>query len=292
MRNSPFYEYRAGLIQDLLETEPIHTGSWQRIDTSASPAHATYELTDVTVRLQVPAGPTVLQEMLQPDLPWAERHFLERIGGVPLNPPPSHEIWPHAVRGNGQHLDGGKFSHTYPERFWARYTGGHNLTGLEGDFVTIDGKLYRTTGNHHMPIGKPIDVSQFPKTERMGVRFRYGDLSDVISLLTRERLTRQAYLPIWFPEDTGVAQGQRVPCTLGYHFLIREDFLSMRYYMRSCDIYRHFTNDIYMAARLMQYVAQCIMDNGAPDLYLAQLSMFITSLHGFVGDKAKLEAML
>jgi len=287
---TPFYEHRAGLIQELLETEPIHTGSWQRIDTSSSPAHATYELTDVPFRMHVPRGRQALQDMLQPDLPWAETHFQERVGGEPLNPPPSHEIWPHAVRGNGQHLDGGKFSHTYPERFWARYTGGHDITGLEGDFIHEDGKMYRMVNGQRY--GSPIDVSRFPRVERQGVRFRYGDFADVVELLKREPLTRQAYLPIWFPEDTGVHAGQRVPCTLGYHFLVREGWLTCRYFMRSCDIYRHFTNDVYMAARLMQEVCQMVNLGTEHELLPAQLIMYITSLHGFVGDREKLEAML
>lgn len=253
--------YKRELIAQLLETDPIHTGSWQRIDTSSSPAHATYELLDVTVRYQVPRSPGVMAQQLSPDLPWADAHFLERIGGEPLNPPPSHEIWPHAVGGNGRHIDGGRFSHTYPERFWPKQANS---------------------------IGMPNSWS------RKGIRYSYGDLADLITLMSRERLTRQAFLPIWFPEDTGVLENQRVPCTLGYHFMIRDDVLSCRYYMRSCDIYRHFTNDVYMAGRLMQHVANKVND-AAPDQPLVrtgQLTMYISSLHAFVGDRAKLEAIL
>jgi len=281
---SNFTLYKKELIAQLLETEAIHTGSWHRIDTSHSPAHATYELTDVTVSLKVPAKLSRLQDELKPDLPWADDHFLERIGGIPLNPPPSHTIWPHG-QFNGRHLTEGRFSHTYPERYWPRHAG----------IVTCH-ESYTGSGYDDM---EPVD--QYGQTDsgrqvcegRFGIRYQYGDLNDMIRLLKRERLTRQAYLPVWFPEDTGVVENQRVPCTLGYHFLVRNNQLSCRYYMRSCDIYRHFTNDVYLTARLMQYIAGELCE----DIYkvpvrVGQLVMYITSLHAFVGDRDKLEAMI
>src|SRR3546814_17811567 len=74
----------------------------------------------------------------------------------------------------------------------------------------------------------------------------------------RSPYTRQAYLPVWFPEDTGSASGQRVPCTLGYQFLIRETpagkVLHIIYNMRSCDFMRHLADDIYMTIRLAQWM--------------------------------------
>jgi hypothetical protein len=248
---------KRALAQQLLQTEPLHTGSWQRLDTSTSPAHATYELVDVMVKYPVPLSISRLQEEVKPDLPWAEKHFLERIGGVPLNPPPSHKEWPWGSF-NGRHMASGQFSHTYPERYWPKRAGWE---------LAID---------------------------RVGVRYRYGDLQDVIELLTNERLTRQAYLPVWFPEDTGVHHGERVPCTLGYHFLIRGLTLTCRYYMRSCDIVRHFTNDVYMTSRLMQHIVHRLnLAAGIDDdpISVGQLTMYITSLHGFVGDKVTLEAI-
>lgn len=295
-----FQSTKQEIIRELLATTPIHTGSWQRIDTSASPAHATHELLDVMLSIDVPMSLEEWQNELLPDLPWADRHFLERIGGIPLNPPPSHEIWPYAVRGNGQHIDGGKFSHTYPERFWPKHAGEVECHdpysfGNMGGVIPVD-KYGQADDGRQMCHG------------RRGIRFHYGDLSDVISLLVREPLTRQAFLPIWFPEDTGVHAGQRVPCTLGYHFLIRDNVLTCRYYMRSCDIYRHFTNDIYMAGRLMQYVADSLNTenyhvlrdtDGSPmdppdfvPVTTGHLTMYITSLHAFVGDTLKLRELL
>lgn len=132
-----------------------------------------------------------------------------------------------------------------------------------------------------------------------GYRFKTGDLRDVADLLIAEPYTRQAYLPVWFPEDTGVTEGQRVPCTLGYQFLIRDGQMHLSYHLRSCEAYRHFTNDVYMAVRLAQMIVndmhlRCAskMREIAPEgLQLGNLHMTIGSFHGFVGDQANLEAL-
>lgn len=266
--SSRFVSQKQSLIRRLLQKEPFHTGEWQSMDTSAYPTHATHELMDVSVEYETPLSLIQLREELQPDLPWADDHFEERVSGKPLNPPPSHVDWPFAVGGNGRHLNGEepKFDHTYPERFWPKYAG-------------------------HPPKIHGTDI----QLQASGIRFVYGDLNDVISLLHKNPHTRQAYLPIWFPEDTGATVGQRVPCTLGYHFMIRRNVLSMRYYMRSCDILRHYTNDVYFATRLIQFVAEELNRTGGVDggeIYPGNLTMHIASLHAFVGDRSKLEKIL
>jgi hypothetical protein len=274
----------------LLGTMPIHIGQWQSKDTSKIPQMATFELTDITFRMDVPGSQEELVKVLGDDLngDWAEAHFLERIGGVPVNPPPSHTMWPWA-RHNANHQEGPalEFSHTYPERMWPRYAG------------------------------------RAMALPNRGIRFDYGDLQDVVNLLVQFPLTRQAYLPIWFPEDTGVSHRQRVPCSLGYHFMVRNGVMSCRYYMRSCDLIRHFTDDVYMAARLLQWVVQQVNWKNAdmeddsptcpnpwhdsaparargialcrecpPGIGPGELVMHIASLHAFVGDQYKLDQLV
>lgn len=294
MSNAFQHQYRA-LCSMLLDMEPFHTGSWQSTDTSAQPLRATYELQDVVVRYDMPDNVQSLAEEVQPNLPWAEIHFGERVGGRPVNPPPSNEIWPWARHNKRFQVDGEgtkPFSHSYPERMWPRYRG-YDTTGLSGNFTYEDGKLYRTD-NNGFRLGGPIDVTQFPRTDRMGIRYRYGDLNDVLDLLVREPLTRQAYVPIWFPEDTGTHHGERVPCTLGYHFMIRDGRLSCRYYMRSCDAIRHFLDDVYMACRLTQWFVEefnsRIAETAPPASKIepGNLIMYITSFHAFKGDEWKL----
>lgn len=87
-----------------------------------------------------------------------------------------------------------------------------------------------------------------------GIRFKYGNLSNVIDHLNYDIDTRQAFLPIWFPEDTSAAGHERVPCTLGYLFQRRKGYLDITYYIRSCDAIRHFRNDIFLTIGLLEFV--------------------------------------
>jgi hypothetical protein len=245
------------------------------MDTAASPAHATYELIGRSFTWAVPPTMKELQDMVPANQPWADEHFAERVGGEPLNPPPSHVRWPWA-RYNATHQDDHRrFSHTYPERFWPKFA---NVGAVR-------------------PNGRQVYLPH------NGIRYEYGDLSDVVDLLVRSPLTRQAYLPVWFPEDTGAHHGQRVPCSLGYHFMIRYGELHCWYSIRSCDFVRHFTDDVYMAARLVQWVCDQVNDRwnteGVPEnhpmttnLTPGNLTMHISSLHAFIGDQTSLTRLV
>lgn len=260
-------EVMPNLARMLLAQEPIHTGEWQSMDVSQSKVHATYELVDMSIMMDVPGDPVVWAASLGPDLNlgWADEHFRERVGGIPLNPPPSHERWPWA-RHNGNHQSGQQkqFSHTYPERMWPKNAGLGNWP-----YSPV------FTGNSHQ-----------------GIRFAYGDLADVVNLLVRSPMTRQAYLPIWFPEDTGTVHGERVPCTLGYHFMIRNGAMSVTYYMRSCDLIRHLTDDLYLAGRLLQWMVDCYNSESGNFIIPGRLVTHIVSLHAFQGDRYKLEEIV
>lgn len=243
--------------------DEVEVGEWQSQDVRARPEMVSKELRHVTFSLVVPNSKEMLQDEVKPNLPWAEDHFLERVGGEPLNPPPSEAWWPYRVRGNEDHKQDQKFSHTYPERMWPRMA---------------------NVGNDR-PNGRKVYVPH------NGIRYEFGDLGDVVNQLSANPLTRQAYLPIWFPEDTGAVDGQRVPCTLGYHFLIRDGKAEIVYYIRSCDLLRHFTDDVYMACRLLQWVVGKLRDNGI-NVHASKLIMHISSLHIFRGDYSKVRDML
>ena len=256
-------KYESLVRRMMLHGEEVEVGQWQSQDVSDKPHMISRELRHETFRLPVAQSVNGLLNDINPNMPWAEDHFQERVGGEPLNPPPSEAWWPFAVQGNKEHKDGEQFSHTYPERMWPKFA---NFPGF-----TAEGRQI------HVP--------------HIGTRYAYGDLADVVDQLTRNPLTRQAYLPIWFPEDTGATSSQRVPCTLGYHFLLRNGKCDVVYYIRSCDLLRHFADDVYMACRLLQWVVGKLRENGI-DVRASQLIMHISSLHVFRGDYPRLEQMI
>jgi thymidylate synthase len=89
------------------------------------------------------------------------------------------------------------------------------------------------------------------------------NLDHVINALRKDPSTRRAYLPILGLEDHADSFDVRFPCSIGYHFLYRQGRLTMRYDLRSSDFSEHFNNDIWLATRLLHYVAaRCDMTPG------------------------------
>lgn len=260
LRSESFDDAVSDIARRLSTAPNVDVGEWQATDAVAL-ANTTLELEDVSLVIPINPTPVEWAAAVQPNMPWSEEHFQERVSGIPHNPPPSHVRWPYAQRNNDQHREEEKFSHTYPERFWPR--------------MDLDSKLQDMEG----------ELSYGFLSPRHGIRFEYGDLDDLVSLLKNRPLTRQAYLPIWFPEDLHAAnvRGQRVPCSLGYHFLKREGRLKITYYIRSCDFRRHFRDDVYMAGRLCQWVADRV---GAVP---GNLVMHISSLHIFAHERSWIE---
>jgi len=244
------------LAKTLLAQKPIMRGEWQ----SEAVKHRTHELSNVIITAAIPPLLPYTVEMCDPDLPWAEQHFAERVSGKPLNPPPSYSEWPwhSAKEANRYFTSSARFDHTYPERFWPKFAPYHPA-------VLSDRQPIR------------------------GIYWEYGDLADVVNQLRRNIWTRQAYLPVFFPEDTGANHGQRVPCTLGYHFIRNGAQLDINYFLRSCDLTRHFHNDIYFAMRLLQWVKLQLPANEFNIPHTGQLTMFISNLHLFSNDEWRYE---
>jgi len=127
----------------------------------------------------------------------------------------------------------------------------------------------------------------WPHIRCEGIRYAFGDLDSLVHLLLKYPTTRQAYLPIFFPEDTGAVHGGRVPCTLGYHFLMRDGFMHVHYPIRSCDFVRHFRNDCYLTIRLLLWILDRLREKD-PDhwghVLPGMFSMWCGSLHVFLND--------
>jgi hypothetical protein len=214
----------------------VDTGHWQGVTTEGRPDLQTMELLGVSFECQVPQSRGQLQVEIQPNLPWADDHFAERVSRVPSNPGEQYMNWPWwhpSVESKARDvyrddISTFLFTHTYQERYWPKHAGeGDTPGGIR------DGKLLN-----------------------YGIRYEYGDLDDLVSLLLRQPYTRQAWLPIFFPEDTGAVHGGRVPCTLGYQFMLRDGRLHMWYVIRSCDYVRHFRDDLYLSSLLLLWVLQ------------------------------------
>jgi len=198
-------------------------------------------------------------EQIKPNFAWADEHFEERVSGLPLNPPPSHVRWPYAQKNNAEFGGLEKFSHTYPERIWPKF------------------------------------ASDIPNSKMSGIRYEYGDFNDVVELMSREPFTRQAFLPIWFPEDTGSVTGERVPCTIGYHFIRRGDWVHVVYYIRSCDFFRHFRDDIYLCAKKVFWLIEKLREKDPENwnhVKPGMLTMHITSLHAWASEKSLLKKIM
>lgn len=226
----------------------VKTERWQAIE---SPDDM-WEVMNHSFQMFTPQTIEELIDEIRPNLPWADDHFSERVGGLPLNPPPSNEWWPFNQKKNEKFKKDDKFSHTYPERIWPKY------------------------------------ASDNPSSIMEGIRYEYGDFGDLLDLLQREPYTRQAFLPIWFPEDTGSHHRERVPCTIGYHFMRRGDHLHISYFIRSCDIIRHFRDDIYLACRKLFWVLESMKERDYEtwkDVNPGYFAMHIVSLHCFAGER-------
>lgn len=116
-----------------------------------------------------------------------------------------------------------------------------------------------------------------------------------IQLLKSDSDTRKAVLPIFNgngEDDTLYYHGnKRIPCSMYYDFLIRkngkgEKVLHICYHQRSSDFIIHFGNDVYLAWRLMQYVAKEV---GVKPGYLYHT---IDSLHAYKKDWTALASNL
>jgi len=232
---------------------PVKTGTWQAKENPPE----FHEVLNTSFSVYIPPKRDQWVKQIKPNIPWADDHFNERVGGEPLNPGEQYKNWPWYKNNpsNDIHRTAkGRFSHTYMERIWCKQAG-------EGLAV--------------------------PEDWMFGIRYNYGDFMDLVRLMAKDPYTRQAFLPIWFPEDTGAVSDQRVPCTLGYHFILREERMHVVYYIRSCDFFRHFRDDIYLCLRKVEWLLEQlrVLDGFWKDIQYGTFTMHITSLHIFAKER-------
>lgn len=108
--------------------------------------------------------------------------------------------------------------------------------------------------------------------------------------------TRRVFIPIYQPNDLmRASQPTRIPCSLGYHLMIRnventfevEPHLHMTYLMRSCDFDIFFPTDVWLAHQIQCHILSQLSywDNddgdGVHPISLGNLTMNIMSFHRF-----------
>lgn len=259
MKILPTFTRARELLIETLKTQSyeVKPERWQGISVATKPEAAMREILNWSFQVSLRGNENLKdwRKDILPNLPFADVHFAERVAGEPTNPGEAYKIWPWGHNAEKFRTHKGKFDHTYQERFW------------------------------------PKDAEWTRGTEglgRRGIRFEYGDYDSLVRHLAEEPLTRQAYLPIWFPED-GTCQGRK-PCTLGYHFIQRFSFLHVTYFIRSCDVYRHYNDDVYLTVRLLLDVLDRLrrLNPTWKEVKPGMLTFHGISMHAFVNDMRKL----
>ena len=101
-------------------------------------------------------------------------------------------------------------------------------------------------------------------------------LNSILHELKENPPSREAYLSIWNSTvDPLRLSRRRVPCSLGYQFLIREDKLLITYLQRSCNFNKHFQGDVYLARKFQEWMANKL------GITSGSFSHWIGSLHIF-----------
>ena len=221
----------------------VHTRTMQDKVIAEDDDFATLELTNVIYTITNP-----LFIDLSPVQPWATLEWAERKAGI----------------------EGEKFN---PGMAWqTRQDETHNWR----EFLELNGvPLTKDQINDEIFIQNALAADQLRFSYAYGERF--GDqVRNVIEALKTDPMTRQAWVSIWYPTlDNDRLQKRRVPCTLGYHFMFRGGQLNINYVMRSCDIFTHYQNDLYLALQLLHYVAERV------NLPVGQLTHTVFSLHAY-----------
>ncbi|MBC8183252.1 hypothetical protein H8E88_19275 [candidate division KSB1 bacterium] len=102
----------------------------------------------------------------------------------------------------------------------------------------------------------------------------------IINELKRFPNTRQAIITMYDQHQDMLNWGglDRVPCSLSYQFLIRNDMLHCIYSQRSCDFIKFFAADVAITIGLLKYIASKL------GIKYGYFTHFLGSLHAFAGD--------
>lgn len=107
-------------------------------------------------------------------------------------------------------------------------------------------------------------------------------MGSVIQCLKEDKGTRQAILMIFQPQlDSTKRDGNtRIPCSISYQFMIRNNRLYNLYYMRSNSMFEHMPIDIWLASELINWMTEQLKPT-YPELKTGSLIYMAGSLHAF-----------
>lgn len=142
-----------------------------------------------------------------------------------------------------------------------------------------------------------LDLWQKLMSKKDGEKFDYTyserinfcqQLDNAIAALKDDIHSRRAMIMIFKPEDTLESSGfaTRIPCSIDYQFLIRNNKLMIIYHMRSSDFLNHFAIDIWLANAMQEYIVEQLKDV-YPNLKVGSLNFFAGSLHAYHKDLSK-----
>lgn len=113
-------------------------------------------------------------------------------------------------------------------------------------------------------------------------------LERVIDELDRNPDTRQGIIPMWEPmiDQERIGGIKRVPCSMYYQAILRDNQLHLIYNQRSADVVTHFGNDVWLAWHLKEFITQCLRSRNSKNAGLRSGYLFhnIASLHSYRKD--------
>lgn len=129
------------------------------------------------------------------------------------------------------------------------------------------------------------DGEKFDYTYSERINGKFPQLDNAIAALKDDEHSRRAMVMIFNPEDTCESSGfaTRIPCSISYQFLIRNNKLMVIYYIRSNDYFKHFAIDIWLANAMQEYIVSQLKDT-YPNLKVGSLNYYCGSFHAYNED--------
>lgn len=104
--------------------------------------------------------------------------------------------------------------------------------------------------------GVNVDDAYGVRLAKVGEKVKQSQIDRVIAELKRSSTSRRAVMSIYDGADDLLSGSKNTPCTLTLQFLIRNERLLMITNMRSNDVIKGFTYDVFMFTMLQEYIAR------------------------------------